>query len=122
MERSDRQEDNWSLSRTRSIWLIVLIGASYIVWGSLISLQSPFYPKEAETKGASSSQYGFVFGISNLVALLTAPIFGAYGNKIGAKYVYNFGTFTQAFAAISFGFLTNIENLKVFLAISYFLR
>ena len=122
MEKIDRQEENWSLSRGRSIWLIILIGSSYIVWGSLISLQPPFYPKEAEAKGASSSQSGFVFGISNLVALLTAPIFGAYGNKIGAKYVYNFGTFVQAIAAISFGFLTYIENLQAFLGLSYFLR
>ena len=43
--------------------LISLSILAYIGWGLLLSLQPPFYPLEAELKGATPSQYGFVFGI-----------------------------------------------------------
>ena len=34
----------------------ISIAAAYFVWGLLVSLQPPFYPQEAEKKGASPSQ------------------------------------------------------------------
>ena len=40
----------------RKVLLLVVCGASNIVWGMLISLQPPFYPTEAENKGATPSQ------------------------------------------------------------------
>ena len=67
-------------------------------------------------------KYGLVFGITNLAALISAPIFGAHGNKIGAKYIYNIGSFVQALCAISFGFLMYVDNLGLFLGLSYILR
>ncbi len=72
--------------------------------------------------GATPSQYGLVFGISNLAAFLTAPIVGRFGSQIGPKYLYNTGAFVQAIAGLSFGFLDKIENVNVFLGLSYFLR
>ena len=98
------------------------IFSAYIGWGLLLSLQPPFYPSEAEKKGATPSQYGFVFGIANLAAFLFAPFFGRYGSKIGPKILYNFGAFTQGFVGITFGFLVYIENAGAFLGLSYLLR
>ncbi len=72
--------------------------------------------------GATPSQYGLVFGISNLAAFLTAPIVGRFGSQIGPKYLYNTGAFVQAIAGLSFGFLDKIENVNAFLGLSYFLR
>ena len=73
--------------------------------------------------GATPSQYGFVFGITNMAAFLTAPFFGRYGSQIGPKLLYNTGAFVQAFAGISFGCLDYIDdNLSAFLGLSYFLR
>ena len=63
-----------------------------------------------------------MFGITNLAALISAPLFGAYGSRIGAKYVYNFGAFVQPLCAIFFGFLTYVDSLGAFLGLSYFLR
>ena len=76
----------------------------YLVWGLLFSLQPPFYPREAEAKGATPSQvqvtsnknqlvlfldinntsfqYGFVFGTVHLAAFVSAPIFANYGYMI----------------------------------------
>ena len=44
------------LSRARTVLLLLVCGTAYIVWGALISLQPPFYPTEAELKGATPSQ------------------------------------------------------------------
>ena len=43
-------------SKTRTVLLAIVIGFAYVVWGALISLQPPFYPTEAEKKGATPSQ------------------------------------------------------------------
>lgn len=95
---------------------------AYIGWGLLLSLQPPFYPLEAEKKGATLSQYGFVFGIANLAAFIFAPIFGKFGAQIGPKLLLNLGAFTQGCVGVSFGFLKYVQNTGTFLGLSYFLR
>ena len=88
----------------------------------LLSLHPPFYPTEAEKKGATPSQYGFVFGIANLTGFLFAPLFGRFGAKIGPKLLYICGVFLQGAAGFSFGFLVYAPNTMAFLGMSYFLR
>ena len=63
-----------------------------------------------------------MFGIFNLAAFASSPIFAAYGAKIGTKRLYNFGTFLIAINGIVFGFLEYIQNTALFLGLSYFLR
>ena len=46
--------------------LIFAFETVYIALGLLLSLQPPFFPSEAEKKGAKPAEYGFVFGIANL--------------------------------------------------------
>jgi hypothetical protein len=72
--------------------------------------------------GATPSQYGFVFGIANLAAFISAPIFGRFGPSIGLKYLYNFGAFVQALCGLAFGFLDYVTDVSAFLGLSYFLR
>ena len=73
-------------------------------------------------KGATPSQYGFVFGIANMAAFLFAPIFGRYGTKIGLKLLYNTGSFVQSIAGILFGCLDYVQDPGLFLGLSYTLR
>ena len=70
----------------------------------------------------SYKKYGFVFGIANLAAFISAPFFGVYGTKIGAKILYNFGALLQALAGIAFAFLEYVDNTAAFLGLSYLLR
>jgi len=63
-----------------------------------------------------------VFGIVNLAAFISAPLYGKFGNQIGAKLVYNTGAMMQALGALLFGFLTFVNNIGAFLGISYLLR
>ena len=53
------KENKIVISTTKKLLLAVLLVIAYIVWGALISLQPPFYPTEAEKKGATPSQVSF---------------------------------------------------------------
>ena len=99
-----------------------ILFAASVGWGLLISLQPPFYPSEAEKRGATPSQYGFVFGITNLAAFIFAPIFGANGTQIGPKLLYNCGAFLQGICGLCFGFLAFVQEVAPFLGLSYLLR
>ena len=75
-----------------------------------MSLQPTFYPTEAESHGATPSQYGFVFGCSSLAAFAFGPIFGTYGVRIGPKLLYNLGGLTQGIVGVLFGSLDYVQN------------
>ena len=47
--------------------------------------QAPFFPQEAEKKGANATEYGLVFGIFELVVFLISPVYGQFLNRIGPK-------------------------------------
>ncbi len=57
-----------------------------------------------------------------MAAFLTAPIVARYGSQIGPKYLYNTGAFVQAFGGFAFGFLDKIDNVNIFLGLSYLIR
>ena len=99
-----------------------VIFSAFTGWGCILAIQPPFYPLEAEKKGARPSQYGFVFGMLNLTAFIFAPLFGRYGGKVGAKVLFIFGAFTQGIVGILFGFLDFVQTATPFLSLSYIFR
>ena len=44
------------LSKGQTVFLSISIVLAFTIWGALISLAPPFYPLEAEKKGATPSQ------------------------------------------------------------------
>ena len=58
------------------VCVLVLFCAVYVAWGLTDSIQAPFYPIVAESKGASVGEYGSVFGVSHLAIFVSGPIFG----------------------------------------------
>lgn len=72
--------------------------------------------------GARPSQYGLVFGIAHLAAMISAPIFGRFGSQIGPEVLSYTGAFLQGICGIGFGCLEYIENTNLFLSLSYALR
>ena len=40
----------------KTVIFFITIGGSFIIWGLYFALQPPFYPSEAEKKGATPSQ------------------------------------------------------------------
>jgi len=87
-----------------------------------VSIQAPFYPKEAELKGASPTQYGLVFGVYEATVFIVSPLLGKYLNKLGARRVFIVGTFTTGFCAVMFGLLNRFEDTDVFVGLSFFIR
>lgn len=87
-----------------------------------VSLQAPFYPQEAEKKGATATEYGLVFGIFELVVFLISPVYGKHLNRIGPKYLFNGGIFTTGICAILFGFLDRVEGHYPFIILSFVIR
>lgn len=107
-----------------------------------MTIQPAFYPEVAEKMGAKPSevsrwikrachnirlslclqQYGFVYGISNLVAFFVAPMTGSMSDKFSVKTLLLVGGSLQGLAGFSLGFLDYVQDTKVFLGLSYMLR
>ena len=86
------------------------------------SLQAPFYPKEAESKGVSQAQVGFVFAVYHFTIFTSSPIFGKNIEKIGIKLMVNVGVLVMGTCAIGFGLLDLVEDTSIFISLSYVIR
>lgn len=62
----------------RQCVLLAVFGLINFISAITFSIQAPFYPAEAEKKGATASEYGFVFGIFEFVIFLASPIYGLF--------------------------------------------
>ncbi|KAA0203699.1 hypothetical protein HAZT_HAZT007212 [Hyalella azteca] len=106
----------------RQIATLLIIGLVDFCSAICISLQAPFYPAEAEAKGATATQYGFVFGVFELVVFLVSPLYGEFISKIGAKFLFNAGIFITGSTCILFGNLSHVQDTKAFLTLSFIVR
>ncbi|XP_046392881.1 MFS-type transporter SLC18B1-like [Ischnura elegans] len=108
---------------TRREWLtLYMLGSVNLATSICISVQAPFYPAEAEEKGASSTTYGLVFGVFEIVSFLSSPIFGKYINVLGVKFTLTAGILIAAVCCILFGFLDLIDSLDEFVGLSFAVR
>ena len=106
----------------RQIVTLVTVALSNSCSAICISLQAPFYPAVAESKGATATQYGLVFGVFQLIVFLVSPIYGQFISRIGPKFMFNGGIFTTGSTCIMFGFLNHINDTQTFIAMSFVIR
>lgn len=108
---------------TKRQWLtLFVISIADFANAICVSLQAPFYPQEAEKKGASPTEYGLVFGIFELTVFIISPIYGQRLNKIGPKLLFNSGILTTGTCAILFGLLDKIDGHYPFIILSFVIR
>ncbi|KAG7163415.1 MFS-type transporter SLC18B1-like [Homarus americanus] len=108
---------------TKRQWItLVVFSLAQFCNAVCVSLQAPFYPAEAEKKGATPSQYGLVFGIFELTVFLVSPIYGRYMSKWGPKFINNAGIFTVSVMCILFGFLDRMNDTATFIGFSFAVR
>lgn len=108
---------------TRRQWLTLIVFSIADFCNAIcVSLQAPFYPHEAEKKGATPSEYGFVFGIFELIVFLISPFYGQHLNRIGPKILFNGGIFTTGLCAILFGCLDMVDGHYPFIFLSFVIR
>ncbi|XP_014245481.1 MFS-type transporter SLC18B1-like [Cimex lectularius] len=106
----------------RQILTLITFGIADFCNAICVSLQAPFYPREAEKKGATATEYGLVFGIFELTVFLISPLYGQHLNRIGPKVLFNAGIFTTGICAILFGFLDKIDGHVPFITLSLVIR
>ncbi|XP_057383984.1 MFS-type transporter SLC18B1 isoform X2 [Balaenoptera acutorostrata] len=115
------RETSRRLSREQ---IFVLISAASINLGSMMcySILGPFFPKEAEKKGASNTVIGMIFGCYALFDLLASLVFGKYLVHIGAKFMFVAGMFVSGGVTVLFGVLDQVPEGPVFIAMCFLVR
>jgi xanthine/uracil permease len=58
---------------------------------------------EAESKGASSTVYGLIFGVYELLIITMSPVFGKLITKIPPNYLVQAGLLLCGLSTIIFG-------------------
>jgi len=87
-----------------------------------VSMQAPFYPREAVSKGLEVWHFGLVFGAFEITVFIVSPIIGTYLNRIGVKRTLNMGIGLVGIILIAYGCLGLLKSGKVFLGLSFVLR
>ena len=108
---------------TKKQWItLIVFSLAQFCNACCVALLSPFYPHEAEQKGATATQYSLVFGIVELVVFLVSPLYGQYLEQIGVNFLNNAGIFTVSVCCILFGFVNRINGTTMFLTYSFIIR
>uniref|UniRef100_A0A8C9ETT1 Solute carrier family 18 member B1 n=1 Tax=Pavo cristatus TaxID=9049 RepID=A0A8C9ETT1_PAVCR len=104
--------------------LFTMLAAASINFSSMIcySILGPFFPGEAEKKGASNTVVGLIFGCFALFNFLTSLILGNYLTKIGAKFMFVSGMFVSGCVTILFGMLDKVPSGAMFIGLCFLVR
>jgi len=103
-------------------WVLITLGVCHLCNGMTVSLLAPFYPAEAEEKGASPTQYGFVFGIFQLTAFIVSPVIGRFLPRLGHRLTFSGGLGFTGLLNIMFGLLNLVDGVETFIALSFLVR
>ncbi|RXG59967.1 MFS-type transporter SLC18B1 [Armadillidium vulgare] len=106
----------------RQILILVTFAIADFCSAVCVSLQAPFYPEEAERKGASATEYGFVFGVFELTVFLASPFYGRFLTAIGPSFLFSAGIFTTGTTCILFGLLDKVFLTSAFVGLSFAIR
>ncbi|KAJ6217276.1 hypothetical protein RDWZM_008433 [Blomia tropicalis] len=87
-----------------------------------VSLQGPFYPKEAENKGATPIIYSSIFAIYELVMLITSFIFGNLVECYRPNLMSGIGLTITGVSTTIFGLMTYLHSHLYFIVSSFTLR
>ncbi|NXG01077.1 S18B1 protein, partial [Sakesphorus luctuosus] len=104
--------------------LYTMASAASINFTSMIcySILGPFFPSEAERKGASNTIVGLIFGCFALFNFLSSLILGNYLTQIGAKFMFVAGMFVSGCVTILFGMLDKVPSGPMFIGFCFLVR
>uniref|UniRef100_A0A6G1S8P3 MFS-type transporter C6orf192 n=1 Tax=Aceria tosichella TaxID=561515 RepID=A0A6G1S8P3_9ACAR len=107
---------------TRQLLVIFTYIYGNFFLAACVSLQAPFFPKEAENKGASATEYGLVFGVYELAIIFMSPIVGKLVGQSSPKLWIQFGLLMTGVMTVIFGFLDRAPNGKCFIILAFLVR
>jgi len=110
-------------SFTRQQWLTIITFVVVNFCNAMCaSMQAPFFPREAVSKGLEVWHFGLVFGAFEITVFIVSPIIGANLNKIGVKRTLNLGIGAVGLILIGYGCLGLLQNGKLFLGLAFTMR
>nr|CAD7574812.1 unnamed protein product [Timema californicum] len=123
MASTEKTSSSEANKLTSGQWVnLFCVGSVHFACAICVSIQAPFYPKEAESKGVSATEHGLVFGIFELVSFLVSPLLGKYMDKMGPKTVLNIGMFIAGVCCMLFGLLDLLTGHLIFISLSFLIR
>ncbi len=95
---------------TKKIFFVLEVAFLY---GLLANIGHPVTPAFIEQLGFNDNSFGYLFAAMNLGILLTAPLWGAFGDTKDRKKMVCIGLIIYAIGQILFGFFTNLPLILV---------
>ena len=120
MSSSSSGVTNRMSGRQLLIFLILLLNS--FSSSLTVCLFPPFYPRLAEMKGTTATDYGLIIGTNCLVAFIVTPFVGNHLPQIGVKYAFCFGTFAGGVCCALSGLLEFFEPGQSFIIFSVLIR
>ena len=120
MSSSSSGVTNRMSGRQLLIFLILLLNS--FSSSLTVCLFPPFYPRLAEMKGTTATDYGLIIGTNCLVAFIVTPFVGNHLPQIGVKYAFCFGTFAGGVCCALPGLLEFFEPGQSFIIFSVLIR
>merc|ERR1719342_128590 len=120
MSSSSSGVTNKMSGRQLLIFLILLLNA--FSSSLTVCLFPPFYPRLAEMKGTTATDYGLIIGTNCLVAFIVTPFVGNNLPQIGVKFAFCFGTFAGGVCCALSGLLEFFEPGQSFIIFSVLIR
>ena len=106
----------------QQLFMFFMIVIASISSSFTVCLFPPFYPKIAELKGSSATEYGVIIGINCLVAFLVTPFIGNHLNILGVKFAFSMGLFGGGVCCALSGLLEFFPPGLKFIVFSVLLR
>lgn len=116
------KKNNRKQYTTRQILVIFTYIYGNFFLAACVSLQAPFFPKEAEDKGATPAQYGLVFGVYELAIIFMSPMVGKLVGRSSPKIWIQLGLMLTGFMTILFGFLDRAPYGNWFIWLAFIIR
>lgn len=104
-------------------WLLLLVLLSGTLTSSFaVCLFPPFFPKIAQTKGATATIFGMIIGTNCLTAFLVTPLIGKKLRHIGVKFAFTAGLFCSGGCCVLSGFLEWFPPGVLFVVMAILIR
>lgn len=121
---SDELSSNSSTSSMNSRQYITffMIMASALFSSFTVCLFPPFFPRIAEMKGSTATDYGLIIGTNCLMQFLVTPFVGNNLRTIGVKFAFVSGLLGGGVCCALTGFLEFFEAGSIFILMSVLIR
>ncbi|XP_055955226.1 MFS-type transporter SLC18B1 isoform X1 [Patella vulgata] len=116
---SDSEEFSFRALDRRKKVIFLIIGMVNFCACTCFSLLAPFYPAEAAKKGVSTTVVGLIFSCFEFWIFITAPIFGYFLTRIGAKFMFISGILVCGTCSVLFGILDKCPPNGIFIAMCF---